>query len=154
MRLVVVVIVVAVAAGCRPPGYGHHGDDQGDDQGDVDAAPGADGAIGAPDGGVVDAAGPAPDAAACTAGFTLAGHASATTVWLTGDFVAWGGTLAAGAVELARGTDDIWRVNYGFAPGMYQYKFILDGTTWIPDPGNADTVPDGFGGVNSVFTCP
>jgi hypothetical protein len=145
-----VLLVVVAAAGCRPPGYGQ--DDQADDQGDVDAAPTGDGP-GAPDAAQPDA-GPAPDAAACTAGFSLAGHASAATVWLSGDWIAWAGTPEAGAIEMVRGVDGVWRVDVGFAPGEYQYKYIVDGTQWIPDPGNAHTVPDGLGGVNSVFTCP
>lgn len=32
-----------------------------------------------------------------------------------------------------------------------QYKLLIDGTTWINDPGNPDTVDDGFGGLNSVI---
>jgi hypothetical protein len=148
MRFTVLLVLVVA---CRPPGYGE--DDQADDTADVDGPPATgDGPL-APDAALADA-GPAPDAAACTAGFTLAGHGAAATVWLTGDFVAWGGTPAAGAIEMTRGVDGVWRVNVGFAPGMYQYKYIVDGSQWIPDPGNAETVPDGFGGVNSVFTCP
>lgn len=30
------------------------------------------------------------------------------------------------------------------------YKFRVDGTTWIPDPGNPNGEDDGFGGTNSV----
>jgi hypothetical protein len=150
MRLIAVVVLVAVAAlaACRPPGYG--GDD---DQPAADAPTGGDGAP------TVDAApgdaGGTPDAsaAACTFGFSLAGHASASTVWLTGNFLAWAGDPAAGAVELVRGVDGVWRADHGFAAGSYEYKFIVDGTQWIPDPGNAETVPDGFGGVNSVIRC-
>ncbi|MBL9028214.1 MAG: hypothetical protein JNL21_38835 [Myxococcales bacterium] len=39
----------------------------------------------------------------------------------------------------------------------FQYKFVLDGTSWIADPNNPNQVDDGFGGKNSVFsgiTCP
>ncbi len=32
-----------------------------------------------------------------------------------------------------------------------QYKLLIDGTTWIHDPNNPDTVDDGFGGLNSVI---
>jgi hypothetical protein len=142
-----VLILVIVVAGCRPPGYGD------DDEPTVDAAPGGPDAGPGGDAAPADAA-PTGDAAACTAGFSLSGHDTATSVWLSGDFVGWAGTPATGALELARGVDGVWRVNHGFAPGSYQYKFIIDGATWIPDPGNADTVPDGLGGVNSVFTCP
>ncbi|HNS98199.1 MAG TPA: alpha-amylase family glycosyl hydrolase [Polyangiaceae bacterium] len=42
-----------------------------------------------------------------------------------------------------------------------RYKYLVDGTTWTPDPGNTNTEPDGQGGVNSLvpgvecedFTC-
>jgi len=145
MRLTAVLLVL-VAAACRPPGYGQ------DDQPEVDATPGADAGPG--DAAPLPDAGPAPDAAACAFGFTLSGHATATTVWLSGDFVGWAGTPQDGAIELALGGDGVWRATYGFAPGTYQYKYIVDATQWIPDPGNANTVPDGLGGVNSVISCP
>jgi glycosidase len=32
------------------------------------------------------------------------------------------------------------------------YKFVLNGTDWIPDPGNPNKVDDGFGGFNSVLS--
>lgn len=32
-----------------------------------------------------------------------------------------------------------------------QYKFVLDGTTWITDPKNPSTIDDGFGGKNSLL---
>ena len=31
-------------------------------------------------------------------------------------------------------------------PGTYQYKFVIDGSTWVPNPGNPDGAPVGFGG--------
>ncbi len=37
-----------------------------------------------------------------------------------------------------------------------QYKFVIDGTNWITDPGNPNQIDDGFGGFNSLlagFTC-
>jgi hypothetical protein len=34
--------------------------------------------------------------------------------------------------------------------GTHAYKFVLDGATWIADPSNPQTTPDGFGGNNSV----
>jgi hypothetical protein len=36
--------------------------------------------------------------------------------------------------------------------GRYAYKFLLDGTLWLPDPANPKRAYDGFGGFNSVFT--
>jgi hypothetical protein len=40
-----------------------------------------------------------------------------------------------------------------FMAGTYQYKFIVDGTMWIADPSDANVVPDGDGGYNSIYTC-
>ena len=40
-----------------------------------------------------------------------------------------------------------------FAAGSHQYKFIVDGTTWITDPTNLDVIDDGMGNTNSVLLC-
>jgi hypothetical protein len=133
-------VALVVLAGCPPPGYGRHHD--------VDASAGSGDATGAP----IDAA---PDAstAACMQSFRLDGHAIASTVLLTGDWLHWAGTTAAGAIALTKGTDGAWTLTYGFAHGSYQYKFVVDGSMWIPDPTDPITVDDGFGGKNSVYTC-
>jgi len=39
-------------------------------------------------------------------------------------------------------------------PGVYQYKFVVDGREWIPDPDSGEYVPDGLGGSNSVLRVP
>ncbi len=36
-------------------------------------------------------------------------------------------------------------------PGVYQYKFVIDGTEWIPDPSCPERWPDSMGGDNSVL---
>ncbi len=133
------LILALVLPACRPPGYGKE--------------PAVDGAVdGAQDGTARDAGHDGP-AAACMYQFRLAGYASASSVWLSGDFLSWPADPGAGAVPLVLGADSAWTVSYGFPQGSYLYKFIVDGTTWIPDPANSDTVPDGQGGVNSVYTC-
>lgn len=33
-----------------------------------------------------------------------------------------------------------------------QYKFLVDGTKWVNDPNNPNSVSDGFGGMNSVLS--
>lgn len=79
--------------------------------------------------------------------------ATATSVWLTGTFTSWASTLAAGAIPLARGADGLWRVSQLVEPrGRHEYKFIVNGTAWVADPGNPDHAPDGVGGFNSVIT--
>jgi hypothetical protein len=142
MRAATLAVLTLVA--CRPPGYG-----EGDDDDATDA--GGDAAAAAPDGAAIDA-GPDAPALTCEASFALAGRADATSVWLTGDFVAWAGTPEAGAVPLAL-DGEVWRGGRVFDEGSYQYKFVVDGAEWIPDPDNPETVDDGFGGVNSVYRC-
>lgn len=139
MRAVVPVLVLVLAGACRPPGYGKHKPDAAGP--DVDASTSSDAM---PD---------SPPAAVCHHGFRLDGHGSATSVWLTGDFVQWAGDPPHGAVAFTLGADGGWTGERDFTAGTYQYKFIIDGTQWIPDPANPDTAPDGFGGVNSVYTC-
>lgn len=136
MRLALLAIVLLAA--CRPPGYG-----TGDDAPSVDAAPKP------PDAGEPDA----PSATTCEKTFRLEGNAGAATVWLTGSFTSWGGNPGAGATELAKGADDVWTVTKTMDAGSHQYKFIVDGTSWIADPANPNFVDDGFGGRNSVYTC-
>jgi len=83
---------------------------------------------------------------------------SAGSVWVTGTFVAgpggaWPGTPAAGALELVNDGSGRWSVTTRIEPvGRHLYKFIVDGAaTWIPDPANPITEPDGVGGFNSVL---
>ncbi len=133
-RLAAVLLLVA----CRPPGYDKH--PGGGSDGQVDAAPpAADAAIDGP--------------ATCAHAFRLDGHVTSTSVWLSGDFVMWASTPAAGAIPFAQGADGGWTVTHAFAAGTYQYKFIVDSSTWIIDPTNPNTVDDGMGNTNSVYTC-
>jgi hypothetical protein len=82
---------------------------------------------------------------------------SASSVWVTGSFVAvggvWPGTLAAGALPLTNDGAGHWTLTTLIEPiQRHLYKFIVDGsTTWIPDPGNPVSEPDGVGGSNSVL---
>jgi hypothetical protein len=142
MRLVVVAVTLAVA--CEPPGY-HQG------QG---ATPDAS----------VDSSVPAPDApgsgsatgsgsGACTNVFQLFGYGSVQSVWLTGDFVQWGANPGSGAIPMLLGSNAAWSVSHDFMSGTYQYKFIVNGTTYIADPSDANVIDDGFGGHNSVYVC-
>jgi hypothetical protein len=139
MRRVAFSLVLLLAASCRPPGYGKGGGGGGgDDDPGVDAPPAqTDG----------------PAATTCEHGFRLEGNPSASSVWVTGNFTSWGGDPDHGALVLALGGDGAWTVTQTFNAGDYQYKFVIDGTNWIPDPGNPNTVDDGFGGINSVYTC-
>lgn len=132
-----VVLILVFAAACRPPGYG-----KGDDTPAVDAPP-----------ATPDAAIDAPAATTCEKTFRLDNQAGAASVWLTGSFTSWGGDPANGAIELANDGTGTWTVTQTMDAGSYQYKFIVDGTSWITDPANPNTIDDGFGGTNSVYTC-
>jgi hypothetical protein len=136
VRLAVALVVLAA---CEPPGYGRHMIDAA--AGSADAPP------------AVDAAPDSPPVKTCDHAFRLDGHATSQSVWLTGDFVKWAGDPAHGAVAFTLGIDGGWTGSYSFMAGTFQYKFIVDGTQWIPDPTDPNTVPDGFGGTNSVYAC-
>jgi AMP-activated protein kinase-like protein len=138
MRLAVILLLLAAA--CRPPGYGKDGH--------PDAS--TDGA-GSGSGSMPDAAIDGPPAAVCNHAFRLDGHGTASQVLLTGDFVQWA-AQPPGAVAFVLGGDGAWTATYPFAQGTWQYKFIVDGN-WITDPTNQMTVDDGMGHTNSVYTC-
>ena len=77
--------------------------------------------------------------------FRLKGHDDATIVILTGSFNAWNQS------QLVFGREgDEWVCRIDLDPGVYQYKFILDGD-WLLDPSNPDTAEDEAGNVNNVL---
>lgn len=139
MRFAVVLGSLVGLAACRPPGYGKPPPPDASEGGDgqqvvVDAALDAQGAV-------------------CDHAFRLDGYSTASSVWLTGNFVSWAGSPQAGAIELAKGSDGAWTGSYTFQAGSWQYKLIVDGTNWILDPTNPSTVDDGMGHTNNVYTC-
>lgn len=77
--------------------------------------------------------------------FKLKGHADASLVVLTGTFNAWNQSQLLFARE-----GDEWVCRVDLDPGVYQYKFIVDGD-WLLDPSNPDTAEDEAGNVNSVI---
>jgi len=78
--------------------------------------------------------------------------ATATSVWLTGTWTGWAATVAAGAIPMTRAAGDRWEVTTTIEEhGRHEYKFIVDGTTWVHDPDNPERVDDGYGGYNSVI---
>lgn len=74
----------------------------------------------------------------------------AGAVAITGDFVNWD---PQGVPLRSRG-DGVWTVDVPLEPGVHHYVFIVDGTTWQPDPNAAMQVDDGFGQRNSVIVVP
>ncbi|HEX8115865.1 MAG TPA: glycogen-binding domain-containing protein [Pyrinomonadaceae bacterium] len=87
---------------------------------------------------------PAPSVKGNTA-FTLKGHADASVVVLAGSFNNWNQSQLLFARE-----GDAWVCRVDLDPGVYQYKFIVDGD-WLLDPSNPDTAEDEAGNVNNVI---
>ncbi len=121
-----------------------------------DATCGEGGVMPMDDAGMADAGPPPPPCNQVT--FTLMA-ATASTVWITGDWLAdaagtWPTSPATGALAMMRdATSGLWSVTTLVTPfGPHRYKLIIDGsTTWIPDPGNPVRESDGFGGFNSII---
>jgi anti-sigma factor RsiW len=74
----------------------------------------------------------------------LAG-AKARTVAVVGDFNGWD------AATMKKGEDGVWRISLSLPPGRYQYAFVIDKETWVPDPQAATLVDSGYGGADSVL---
>jgi glycosidase len=143
-RVVATVLAtfVALAVACSPPSEG--GGDGG--MSDVDAGDNT-GADANPNGD--------PDAMppeACAETLRLEGYTSAGEVALTGSFTGWAATAGDGAIAMTSDATG-WQVDFEFEPGVHQYKFVVDGTTWLTDTTNPETEPDGFGGFNSIYRC-
>ena len=84
--------------------------------------------------------------------FTYAGAPGVADVRISGSFNGWPEPAAADAL-LDEDGDGTWEVSLVLGSGVHSYKLIVDGE-WIADPGNPDTEPDGFGGVNSLVSVP
>ncbi|HOW97651.1 MAG TPA: isoamylase early set domain-containing protein [Kiritimatiellia bacterium] len=71
----------------------------------------------------------------------------AERVELVGDFNNW----TAGTIQL-QGPDASghWTTDVELPEGRYEYQFLVNGTTWVTDPGAEIRRPDGFGRENAV----
>ncbi|HEX3560682.1 MAG TPA: DUF3471 domain-containing protein [Pyrinomonadaceae bacterium] len=77
--------------------------------------------------------------------FRLAGHADASIVILTGSFNEWNQS------QLVFGREgDAWVCRIDLDPGIYQYKFVVDGN-WLLDPSNPETAQDEAGNINNLL---
>ncbi len=89
----------------------------------------------------------------CAYLFSYPSEGSESSVEVRGDFAANGWEVGV-AMTLDQGT---WSAEVDLPWDTdVQYKFVIDGTTWITDPNNPNQVDDGFGGYNSLiegFTC-
>ena len=77
--------------------------------------------------------------------FILPGFERAKRAFLSGSFNDWS-TLKG----LMKKTDGGWILDLKLEPGVYEYKYIVDGR-WMTDPNNLQHVNDGAGNVNSVY---
>ena len=70
---------------------------------------------------------------------------TAESVSIAGTFNEWRPN-ATPMIALGQGR---WAKDLALPPGDYEYCLVVDGQ-WTPDPQAAETVPNPFGGVNSV----
>jgi 1,4-alpha-glucan branching enzyme len=68
--------------------------------------------------------------------------------WLGGQ--AQTGSFLVGEMNDADG-DGIWERTEKLPSGRYEYKFVVDRTSWKEDPNNPQRLDDGFGGFNSLL---
>jgi 1,4-alpha-glucan branching enzyme len=73
-------------------------------------------------------------------------HPAARTVCVAGTFNNW----RPDAKPMHSLGGGHWVKETALAPGDYEYCLVVDGT-WMPDPLAKETVPNPFGGVNSVL---
>jgi 1,4-alpha-glucan branching enzyme len=73
-------------------------------------------------------------------------HPSAMSVCVAGSFNDW----QPEAKALHPSDAGKWWKETALKPGTYEYCFVVDGQ-WVPDPAAAETVPNPFGGRNSVL---
>ena len=89
---------------------------------------------------------------ACSAGLQLQPvrfefiHPTATTVAIAGTFNDWHPSTKS-MHPIGSGH---WLKETALAPGAYEYCFVVDGQ-WMPDPLASETVPNPFGGQNSIL---
>ena len=74
-------------------------------------------------------------------------NASARDVQLAGDFNDWSPDKGVTTRQTPDGT---WEKIARLGPGVYQYRFFVDGE-WQPDPANPRRVEGPAGGINSVL---
>ena len=73
-------------------------------------------------------------------------HPTAITVCVAGTFNQW----RPETKTLRSSGTGHWWTETALAPGAYEYCLVVDGQ-WMPDPSARETVPNPFGGKNSVL---
>ena len=70
----------------------------------------------------------------------------ANSISVAGTFNNW----TPGALTLKKDLVGIWRGSMHLKPGIYQYRYHVDGR-WVSDPTAHNTVPNEFGTTNTVL---
>lgn len=70
----------------------------------------------------------------------------ARAVSVAGDFNKW-----KTDADKMNGTDGMWSIDLKLTPGVYSYSFVVDGKSWVADPGAQSYADDGFGARNAVL---
>lgn len=68
-------------------------------------------------------------------------------VQVAGSFNSWSQDSDA----LKESQPGVYELTLEIPSGLHQYKFVVDGSTWTPDPANQRRAPDGHGGHNSLL---
>lgn len=89
--------------------------------------------------------GPGPELQLMPVRFEFA-HPTATTVCIAGTFNHW---QPEAKTLHASGAGNWWKET-ALAPGTYEYCLVVDGQ-WMPDPKAHESVPNPFGGKNSIL---
>ncbi len=79
--------------------------------------------------------------------FELAMQKAAKRVNIFGSFNGWNRE----SLSMQKNKEATYEIELMLAPGNYEYKFLVDGEE-ILDPINAQQVPNGLGGINSLIT--
>ena len=72
-------------------------------------------------------------------------NAGAGEVYVAGSFNNWD----PAARLLKRNKDGKWTTTMMLTPGVYQYRFVVDGT-WVDDPHNTERAHNEFGAHNCL----
>jgi len=88
--------------------------------------------------------------AVCKVKFSLSGdqYNSASSILLVGSFNNW----QLGETPFKKAKTGAWSVSIELETGKeYQFRYLIDGTTWENDPEADGFVPSGLGSENSVI---
>ncbi len=78
--------------------------------------------------------------------FTLPAQVEAESVYLVGEFNEWQPTQAMKGQK-----DGSWKVDLELKTGgEYQFRYLVDGKTWLSEPEADGYAPNPFGDENSV----